>query len=210
MRDFRDAKAMARTMRAALDAKGLKITNSESLELIAEAFGVADWNTLSAMIRKEPPGSASQPPTAEGVPVLRFSVEFATTMRRALAYANQRNDKYATCEHLCLALADDPDASGVMTACNADLVALKRMLADYIDDTLKFLVVDSGEDAKPTPAFQRVVQRAGLQAQGSSRPMVTGANALVAIFAESSSPAAVLLGVCGISREKAANLVARG
>ncbi len=51
MRDFRDAKAMAGTLRAALDAKGLKITVSESLELIAKAFGVADWNTLAARIR---------------------------------------------------------------------------------------------------------------------------------------------------------------
>ena len=51
MRDFRDAKAMAGTLRAALAAKGLKITVSESLELIAKAFGVADWNTLSAAVR---------------------------------------------------------------------------------------------------------------------------------------------------------------
>jgi hypothetical protein len=50
MRDFRDAKAMAHTLRAALAAKGLKITVSESLELIATAFGAADWNTLSATI----------------------------------------------------------------------------------------------------------------------------------------------------------------
>ena len=53
MRDFRDAKAMAHTLRAALAAKGLKITVSESLELIAKAFGVADWNTLAATVRAE-------------------------------------------------------------------------------------------------------------------------------------------------------------
>jgi Glyoxalase superfamily protein len=46
MRDFRHAKAMARTLRASLAAKGFKITVSQSLELVAEAFGVADW-TLS-------------------------------------------------------------------------------------------------------------------------------------------------------------------
>jgi hypothetical protein len=54
MHDFRDAKAMAHILRAALAAKGLKITISQSLELIAEAFGVADWNTLAAAIRAEP------------------------------------------------------------------------------------------------------------------------------------------------------------
>jgi Glyoxalase superfamily protein len=56
MRDFRDAKVMARTLRSALATKGLDITVSQSLELIAEAFGVADWNTLSAAIRGEAAG----------------------------------------------------------------------------------------------------------------------------------------------------------
>jgi hypothetical protein len=54
MRDYRDAKAMAHTVRVFLaDHHGLKITNSQSLELIAKAFGVADWNTLAAVIRGE-------------------------------------------------------------------------------------------------------------------------------------------------------------
>jgi len=53
MRDFRDAKAMAQSLRTTLAAKGLKITISQSLELIAKAFGVADWNTLAAAIRRE-------------------------------------------------------------------------------------------------------------------------------------------------------------
>ncbi|HEY2780281.1 MAG TPA: glyoxalase superfamily protein [Steroidobacteraceae bacterium] len=53
MRDFRDAKAMAQTMRTTLSAMGFKITVGQSLELIAKAFGVVDWNTLSAAIRPE-------------------------------------------------------------------------------------------------------------------------------------------------------------
>ena len=62
MRDFRDAKAMAGTLRAALAAKGLKITVSESLELIAKAFGVADWNSLSAAVRAKAPAPAMNSP----------------------------------------------------------------------------------------------------------------------------------------------------
>jgi hypothetical protein len=38
MRDFRDAKAMAQTLRDALKAKSVTLTNSESLELIATRF----------------------------------------------------------------------------------------------------------------------------------------------------------------------------
>ena len=66
MRDYRDAKAMAHTVRLFLaDHHGLKITNSQSLELIAKAFGVADWNTLAATIRGEvrsPRTEAQRPP----------------------------------------------------------------------------------------------------------------------------------------------------
>ncbi len=63
MRDFRDAKAMARTIRAALATNDLKITVSQSLELIAKAFGVADWNTLSAAISADT-GPPRQNPVA--------------------------------------------------------------------------------------------------------------------------------------------------
>ena len=50
MRDFRDSKAMARTLREALAAKGVTISNSETLELTAKMLGERDWNTLSAAI----------------------------------------------------------------------------------------------------------------------------------------------------------------
>src|ERR1700730_6472094 len=91
MRDFRDAKAMAQTLRAALAAKGLKITISQSLELIAEAFGVADWNTLAAAIRMErtAPRDSASPSPPERVPGPGvFSRALELTLDRALANAN--------------------------------------------------------------------------------------------------------------------------
>jgi uncharacterized protein len=54
MRDFRDAKAMAQTLREALKAKSVTLTNSESLELIAKILGFHDWNGLSARIQAGP------------------------------------------------------------------------------------------------------------------------------------------------------------
>jgi hypothetical protein len=64
MRDFRDAKAMAQTIRTALAAKGLKISIGESLELIAKALGAGDWNTLAAAIKAAPKGEPQAPPGA--------------------------------------------------------------------------------------------------------------------------------------------------
>src|ERR1700704_2240248 len=51
MRDFRDAKTMAQTLRESLPAKPVTISHSESLELVSRMFGLADWNTLSAMLQ---------------------------------------------------------------------------------------------------------------------------------------------------------------
>jgi hypothetical protein len=69
MRDFRHAKAVARTLRAEFAGRGAKISISESLELVAKLFGVADWNTLAASIAKaaeKPPGAGA--PEERGQP----------------------------------------------------------------------------------------------------------------------------------------------
>lgn len=52
MRTFIDAKAVASTVRSELAARGLQLSHSDSLEIIAKAFGAADWNTLSAKIKR--------------------------------------------------------------------------------------------------------------------------------------------------------------
>ena len=80
-----------------------------------------------------------------------FSRNLEETLHRAVAYANQRKHEYTTLEHLLLALIDDADAAGVMRACEVDLGDLKKSLTAYVDNELKSLVVDDGEDAKPTP-----------------------------------------------------------
>jgi ATP-dependent Clp protease ATP-binding subunit ClpA len=129
-------------------------------------------------------------------------------MHRALVHANQRKHEYATLEHLLLALIDDADAFAVMNACKCDFVSLKENLVGYLDNGLKRLIVDDGPNSKPTAAFQRVVQRAGLQAKELNRHMVTGADALVAIFAETASPAARILGEYGLSHANVAKLLA--
>jgi ATP-dependent Lon protease len=51
MRDFRDAKAMAQTMREALKTKSISLSHSESLEIVAKTLGFHDWNVLAAVIQ---------------------------------------------------------------------------------------------------------------------------------------------------------------
>ena len=113
-----------------------------------------------------------------------FSRHLEESLHRAVAYANQRKHEYATLEHLLLALIDDEDAAGVMRACDVDLGSLKKNLINYLDTELRSLIVDDGDDAKPTAGFQRVIQRAVIHVQSSGRDEVTGANVLVAVFSE--------------------------
>jgi hypothetical protein len=206
MRDFRHAKAMAHTLRASLAAKGFKITASQSLELIAEAFGVADWNTLSATIRAgtaDARNSAAPPQFSTAL-----SVGLKSSLLRAIAYANRRKHQYATLEHLLLALIDDREASAVMTACKVDLGRLREHLVNYIDDELTALITDEGEP-RPTAAFQRVIQRAAI-VQSSEREEATGANVLVAIFVERESYAVYSLMEQGMTRYDAINYISGG
>jgi ATP-dependent Lon protease len=53
MRDFRDAKTMAQTLRESLSTKAVTISHSESLELVSRMLGVTDWNTLSALLQTD-------------------------------------------------------------------------------------------------------------------------------------------------------------
>ena len=83
MRSFRDAKAMAASLRDAVEGRKLPLSHSDALEIVARQFGCADWNTLSAKIRAEdaprrPKTQADEPQFKRAIPILRiFSEEKA-------------------------------------------------------------------------------------------------------------------------------------
>ncbi|WP_430512564.1 ATP-dependent Clp protease ATP-binding subunit ClpA [Pannonibacter phragmitetus] len=139
-----------------------------------------------------------------------FSRSLEKALHQALAFANERQQEYATLEHLLLALVDDQDAAAVMRACSVDLDLLRRNLVDYIETELENLVTGGEEDAKPTAGFQRVIQRAVIHVQSSGREEVTGANVLVAIFAERESHAAYFLQEQDMTRYDAVNYISHG
>ena len=140
-----------------------------------------------------------------------FSNSLEQAIHGALALANARKHELATLEHLLLALLDEPDASRVMRACGVDLDELRLTLTEFIDDDLSTLITEiEGSEAVPTAAFQRVIQRAAIHVQSSGRSEVTGANVLVAIFAERESNAAFFLQEQDMTRYDAVNYIAHG
>jgi ATP-dependent Clp protease ATP-binding subunit ClpA len=132
------------------------------------------------------------------------------TLHRALAAANQRGHEYATLEHLLLALIEDQDAMAVLRSCGISIPDLREQLEQYLDHELGYLSANEGEEAKPTTAFQRVLQRAAIHVQSSGREEVTGANVLVALFSERESHAVYFLQEQDMTRFDAVNYISHG
>ena len=82
MRDYRDAKLMARALKAELAKINLDITHSQALELVARQLGFDQWNTLAARIASDEAPHAAialEPP----IPIFRiFDVDKAMEFYR--------------------------------------------------------------------------------------------------------------------------------
>ncbi len=132
------------------------------------------------------------------------------SLHRALAHANRLRHEYATLEHLLLALTEDQDAVSVLRACGVDVKPLRGRLIEYLKTELDNLMGRGSVDSKPTDSFQRVLQRAAIHVQSSGREEVTGANVLVAMFAERESHAVYYLQEQDMTRFDAVNYISHG
>jgi ATP-dependent Clp protease ATP-binding subunit ClpA len=139
-----------------------------------------------------------------------FSKSLETSLHRALELANERDHEFATLEHLLASLLDDRDAAAVMRACNVDVDQLRTRVIEYLDTELMSLVHKGSSEAQPTTGFQRVIHRAVVHVQSSGREEVTGANVLVAIFAERESHAAFFLQEQEMTRFDAVQYISHG
>jgi len=139
-----------------------------------------------------------------------FSPVLEETIHRALTLATDRKHELATLEHLLLALLDDKDAAAVIAACDVDIEPLRADVTRYLDEDLASLAVQDFEEARPTAGFHRVIQRAVIHVQSSGREEVTGANALVALFAERESHAVYFLQERDMTRYDAVNYISHG
>ena len=139
-----------------------------------------------------------------------FSPVLEETIHRALTLASDRKHELATLEHLLLALLDDKDAQAVIKACDVDIAPLRADVERYLDEDLASLIVEDFEEARPTAGFHRVIQRAVIHVQSSGREEVTGANALVALFAERESHAVYFLQERDMTRYDAVNYISHG
>src|SRR4051812_8080030 len=131
---------------------------------------------------------------------MRISPEVEIALSLAANEAARRRHEYVTLEHLLYALLFDEATAQVVRHAGGDPVALKKELEQFMTDQLESV----NEDAYTTPSaslgVQRAIRRAVAHVQSSGKDQVTGANVLVAIFAERDSPAVSLLEKSGVTR----------
>lgn len=53
MSSYKDAKAMAKSLRSSLAVRNVSLSHSECLEIVSRQFGFTDWNTLSSKLENE-------------------------------------------------------------------------------------------------------------------------------------------------------------
>lgn len=137
-----------------------------------------------------------------------LSPELRETLDTAIQDTRRRKHEYITLEHLLLALLDDPAAREVLTGCNADVEALRTALESFIDEHVPKL--DEEGEVQQTVGVGRVLQRAVLHVQGAGKAEVTGANLLVALYAELESMAVYLLEQQGVRRRDVTLYISHG
>lgn len=136
--------------------------------------------------------------------------ELEETLNRAFSEALNRRHEFLTLEHVLLALLQDKTARDVIRHCGGDVRKLQRELEAFLEEKLEQLPEGSEQLPEQTPAFQRVLERATLQAQGSGQELIDGSNILAAIYQERRSFAVYLLEREGVKRLDVLKFISHG
>ncbi|MFN7931330.1 MAG: ATP-dependent Clp protease ATP-binding subunit ClpA [Blastocatellia bacterium] len=136
--------------------------------------------------------------------------ELEETLNRAYSEAVNRRHEFLTLEHVLLSLLEDKTACNVIRHCKGDIRKLQRELEAFLEDKLEKLPEGTDRMPEQTPAFQRVLERAHLQAQGSGQGLIDGSNILAAIYQERRSFAVYLLEKQGVKRLDVLKFISHG
>ncbi len=136
--------------------------------------------------------------------------ELQQTINRAAHEAMLRRHEYLTLEHLLYALIDDRTGHDVLRNCGGDIAGLKRELERFMAENMEVLPEDADYAPDHTAAFERVFERALIQAQGSGQAAIDASNILVALYHERRSHAVYLLEKQGIGRLDILNYISHG
>src|SRR5258708_25766218 len=133
--------------------------------------------------------------------------ELQATLSHAVNEAIKRRHEHLTLEHLLYAILRDPVGSKVILHCAGDIDALRQQLEEFMSENIEQLPEGGEQMPEQTPTFERVLERAALQAQASGQQEINAGNILAALFQERQSHAVYLLEKQGISRLDVLNYI---
>lgn len=164
-----------------------------------------------------------------------LSRELQNTLSQAGLDAQKRRHEFITLEHLLLAMTIEPSARQVLTACGVDVAVMARELDRYLEDNLEKIPQskpilpdefnfggtiagsgtrsdfdDDSDFPQPTAAFERVLERAAMQALSAQRQTIDCGSVLAAMYYERRSHAVYLLEQHGVSRLDVLNFISHG
>jgi ATP-dependent Clp protease ATP-binding subunit ClpA len=139
-----------------------------------------------------------------------FSASVEAILHIAYREAVTRRHAYLTLEHLLYALLHDTDGERILTACGADLPALRRQLDEYLNESIEQLPRGRDREPEQTAAFRRVLQTAVVHVQSAQRDEAHVGDVLAAILQQPKAHAAVLLARQGVTRLDVLEFISHG
>jgi ATP-dependent Clp protease ATP-binding subunit ClpA len=141
---------------------------------------------------------------------MKLAPELEVSLQVAVNEAAMRRHEMVTVEHLLYALLhDDPTAKTIRHA-GGNVASIKKQLDAFLQAELSPVPEDEEVQPVPTPAFQRVLQRAIIHVQSAGREVVKCAHVLVAIYGEKDSHAGFFLEKNGVSRLDVVSFISHG
>jgi len=139
-----------------------------------------------------------------------FSASVEAILHIAYREAVTRRHAYLTLEHLLYALLHDTDGERILTACGADLPALRRQLDEYLNESIEQLPRGRDREPEQTAAFRRVLQTAVVHVQSAQRDEAHVGDVLAAILQQPKAHAAILLARQGVTRLDVLEFISHG
>jgi ATP-dependent Clp protease ATP-binding subunit ClpA len=131
-------------------------------------------------------------------------------IQASIQEAKTRRHEYVTPEHLLYSLMFEQQAQEALVGCGVDLESLQRDLEEYFESQVPRLPAEKDDDPKQTLGFRRVLERAILHVQSSSKDKVDSTDVLVAMYGETESHARHFLMRQGVSRLDMVSFVSHG
>ncbi len=142
--------------------------------------------------------------------MVRFSIELEMGVFTAIREAKSRRHEFVSLEHLLYVLLFDKGTARIIRGAGGDVRRLREELNKFLKSTYAALPEGTEVEPERTVALKRVLHRAYLHVQLSSRTEVTTADVLVSLFQETDSHALYFLESHGVTRLKLLRFISHG